>query len=249
MENRFKIDSFEKLTKAANFYLEESFKYVNDILTEDLKKLVIIEQLKDVKFNDEDQKLIEEANIPIGSIDFLRSEKRIIHFLTVETLNKILNAHEVNIELKSKRKKILKSHIIENIQILGHIVNLGLFIEVLTNRHLLFLNHTGNIDNFIYNQLSEGKILNIIIFICRPEIEANSIKLDYIKHLFSYRNKAVHHTPKNSKELSVKVSDLIKIWNQVVELIELYEKREKFNENKFSSKVNFEKEHFMDRWF
>ncbi|TXD84103.1 hypothetical protein ESY86_10615 [Subsaximicrobium wynnwilliamsii] len=249
MESKFNLDSFLKLSDAANFYLEESFKYVNEIFTKDLEKLVLVEQLKDVQFSEEDLKLIEEGGIPKGSITYLRSDKRLVQFLTVETLNEILNAHnEVNEIVSNKKPKIPKKHVIKSIQILGHISNLALFVEVLTNRHLLFLNHNDIIDNFVYNQLSEGKILNIIIFICRDELENGSIKLDSIKHLFRHRNKAVHHTPKNADELKVKVEDLFQIWNQIIKLIAIYEDREKFNENKFSTKLKVEKGIIQDSY-
>lgn len=250
MESKFNIDSFLKLSEAANFYLEESFKYVNEIFTKDLDKILLVEQLKNVQFSTEDLKLIEEADIPKDSLPYLRSDKRLVQFLSVKLLNKILNAHnEVNKIVSNKKPRIPKKHVIKSIQILGHISNLALFVEVLTNRHLLFLNHNDIIDNFVYNQLSEGKILNIIIFICRDELENGSIKLDSIKHLFKHRNKAVHHTPKNANELKVKVEDLFQIWNQIIKLIALYEEREKFNENKFSSKIKIEKEIIEDTWF
>ena len=249
MESKFKLASFTKLTEAANFYLEESFKYVNEIFTKDSEKLILVDQLKNVQLTDEDFKNIEEADIPKDAVPYLRSEKRLVHFLPVETLNNILNTHnEVNKVISNKKQKISKTHVIESIQILGHISNLALFVEVLTNRHLLFLNHKGIIDNFVYNQLSEGKILNIIIFICRDELENGSIKLDSIKHLFSHRNKAVHHTPKNADELKVKVGVLFQIWNQIIKLTAIYEEKEQFIENKLSSKLKLEKEIILDTY-
>lgn len=250
MASKFNIDSFKKITEAANFYLEESFKYINEIFIKDLEKLILTEQLKNVKFSEEDLKFIEEADIPKETIPYLRSEKRLVQFLSIEVLNKIAKAHiEIKNIASSKKPKIPKKHVIKSIQILGHISNLALFVEVLTNRHLLFLNHNGIIDNFAYNQLSEGKILNIIIFICRDELKNGNIKLDSIKHLFKHRNKAVHHTPKNADELKVKVEDLFQIWNQIIKLISFYEKNEKFNENKFSRKIELEKEIIEDTWF
>ncbi|MCB4808477.1 hypothetical protein LG651_09450 [Tamlana sp. 62-3] len=251
MSSKFNIDSFEKLTEAANFYIEESFKYINDIFTKDLEKLILSEQLKNVEFSEEDLKYIEEANIPKETIPYLRSEKRLVQFLSIEALKKIAKAHKDTKDIASNnnKKRIPKKHIINCIQILGHISNLALFLEALTNRHLLFLNHNGIIDNFVYNQLSEGKILNIIIFICRDELKNGNIKIDFIKHLFMHRNKVVHHTPKNANELKVKIEDLFQIWNQVIKLILFYEKNEKFNENKFSHKIKLEKEIIEDTWF
>lgn len=250
MKSKYDLDTFNRLEEAAKFYLGESFKYLNEIFKKDLERLILVEQLKNVELSDEDLKDIEEAGIPTNTIQYLRSDKRLEKFLSVETLNNILNRHKnVNTIISNKKQKLQKTQTIQSIEILGHISNLALFVEVLTNRHLLFLNQTNKIDDFIYNQLSEGNILNIIIFICRNELEKGNIKLDSIKNLFRLRNKAVHHTPKNASEFKVKVEDLFQIWNQTIQLIKLYEDRERFQENKFSSILNFEKNHIQDNWF
>jgi len=250
MESKYNIETFEKLYKAAKFYLGESFKYVNDIFTNDSEKLILVEQLKNVQLTEEDFKNIEEAGFPKDTLQYLRNGKRLEQYLSVEALNNILKAHtEANKIVSNKKPKIPKKHVITSIEILGHISNLALFVEVLTNRHLLFLNHQRKIDNFVYNQLSEGKILNIVIFICRDEIENGSIKLDSVKTLFRHRNKVVHHTPKNATVLKVKVEDLFQIWNQVIKLIVLYEDKEKFIENKLSSKITIERDIIQNKWF
>lgn len=249
MVSKFNINTFETLTKAANFYLEESFKYINEIFTKDLENLIFSELLKNVKFTEEDIKSIEKAGIPEDDLQYLMSDKRHFQFLTIESSKNLLNACEAAKNITSYKTKISKTHQIKSIKILGHISNLALFLEVLTHRHLLFLKHNDTIDNFVYNQLSEGRILDIIIFICRDELRNNIINLNFIKTLFNFRNKAVHHTPRNATQLKVKVDDLFQIWNQSVKLIKFYEKNEKFNENKFSLKIEIKKENIEDTWF
>lgn len=250
MKSKYDLDTYKRLAEAANFYFEESFKYIEEILTEDLKKIILEEQINNLSFSEREIEIMEEAAIPKNVIDHLRNGKKLERSLSVETLNKILNCHiKTNNTISLDKPKIPKKQIIRSIKILGHISNFALFVEVLTNRHLLFLNHTNKIDNFIYNQLSEGNILNIIIFICRNELENGNIKLDSIKNLFRHRNKAVHHTPKNALEFKVKVEDLFQIWNQTIHLIQIFEDRERFKENKFSSQLNFEKDHIQDMWF
>lgn len=52
-----------------------------------------------MQFNDEDLKIIKEADIAGDAIPYLRSDKRIIQFFPVETLNKILNALIIMIQI------------------------------------------------------------------------------------------------------------------------------------------------------
>jgi tRNA threonylcarbamoyladenosine modification (KEOPS) complex Cgi121 subunit len=249
MKSKYDLDTYKRLAEAADFYFGESFKYIEEILTEDLKKIILEEQINNLSFSEREIEILEEAAIPKNVIAHLRNGKKLEPSLSVETLNKILNCHiKTNNTISLDKPKIPKKQIIRSIKILGHISNFALFVEVLTNRHLLFLNHTNKIDNFIYNQLSEGNILNIIIFICRDELENGSIKLDSIKNLFKHRNKAVHHTPKNALEFKVKVEDLFQIWNQIIKLTAIYEEKEQFIENKLSSKLKLEKEIILDTY-
>ncbi|GMN11269.1 hypothetical protein MTsPCn9_11240 [Croceitalea sp. MTPC9] len=246
MADRLNINDFELLTKAANFYVEESFKYLNEIITIELKNLFLKERISEIQLKKSEQKLIEEF-LANDSITSLRNETKIESLLSTDTLNALLGAHD-NIPKVLEGRKILRTHEIKGVKILGHIVNLALFVEVMAHRHLFFLKENGNLNNFIYNQFSRSNILNIIIFICRSELESEAIKIDAVKLLFKHRNFAVHHTPNNAKKINVKISTLINIWNQVIELLRLFEQRERFSEIKFSKRVENEKESFIETW-
>jgi len=144
--------------------------------------------------------------------------------------------------------KFKLNHKIDSIEILGHLNNLGFFIETLTNRHLLFLCQSNIIDDFSYSRISTAKIMERLIFIFKEEIIAKKIHLNEITNLFSLRNKTVHYTPDNSIALKPSISELIQIWNQCKKTIEKFEKVEKINEQRFSIQMEIYIRDFKDKW-
>ena len=60
------------------------------------------------------------------------------------------------------------------------------------------------------------------------------MQINEIANLFALRNKTVHYTPDNAKALKPKLSELLQIWKQAKKIIERLEKKEGFNEDKFS---------------
>jgi hypothetical protein len=123
------------------------------------------------------------------------------------------------------------------IEILGHLNNFGFFIETLVNRHLLFLNQTGTIDEFSYARISISKIMERLIYIFKDDLNNNKVQLNEITNLFSLRNKTVYLTPDNAIALKPRISELIQIWTQSIKIIKKLEQKEKFNENSFSIRL------------
>jgi len=149
---------------------------------------------------------------------------------------------------KNRAHKFDLTHRINSINILGHLNNFGFFVETLTNRHLLFLQHSGRIDNFIYTRISIAKIMERLIYIFKDELNSNSVHLNEIVNLFSLRNKTVHFTPDNAIALNPKVSELVKIWTQTSKVLKKMEKVEMFNDEKFSEILDEFIHEFKSRW-
>ena len=248
--SKTKIEQYTKLGKAADFYLKESFNYLEIALKKDFRQHVLSEKFKAFEYSDEDIKAIKELNGNQDVLSILQNGDKSIEALSKDTLKKILELHEETDKFVKnlKETKLNKEHSIESIELLGHLNNYSLFIEILTNRHLLFLKHTEKISPFVYNQLSMAKIMNRLIFICKDEIDTNKVQLNEIANLFKFRNKAVHYTPDNAIALQVKISALIRIWKQSVKLIRLFEKREKFRDTKFSNFIETDIDNFEFKW-
>lgn len=248
MINIKEYNQYNNLTKAGHFYLEEAFDYINKALRKELRDLIYKKQ--QFSFSEDDNKGLEKFDTTKDIVGFLRRGNENFEWLTAETLNNLLETHKKTDEEISKIEnyKFQKDQKVKNIEILGHLNNFAFFIEVLTNRHLLFLKDTKQISPFAYNQISTSKVLNRIIYICKDQLNKEKLNLNEITNLFKLRNKTVHYTPLNSISLQVKLSELIRIWNQSHTLIEIYEKEENFNEKKFSSRLKFQIEILQDAW-
>lgn len=244
------IESYTKLGKAADFYLKESFNYLDIALKKDFKQKILSEKFNDLEYSDKEKNAIKELNQNQNAISMLRNGDKFTEALSPGTLNKMLEIHkETDRYIEHlKETKLEKEHPVESIELLGQVNNYAFFIEILTNRHLLFLKHTEKISPFVYNQLEVAKIMNRLIFICKDEIDSNKIQLNEIANLFKFRNKAVHYTPDNAIALQVKISALIRIWEQSIKLIRIFEKREKFKDKNFSYGIKTDIDNFKFRW-
>ncbi|WP_408082499.1 hypothetical protein [Flavobacterium plantiphilum] len=180
--------------------------------------------------------------MPDNAIGILQSN--IPDVLTSETINLMSNAWQKSqFRAENEKHKFGLNHRIDSIEILGHLNNFGFFIETLVNRHLLFLNQTGVIDEFSYARISISKIMERLIYIFKDDLNNNKVHLNEITNLFSLRNKTVHFTPDNAIALKPKISELIQIWSQSIKIITKFEQKEKFNEENFSKRLE---EHIIE---
>ena len=244
---KYDIDTYHKLGEGAAFYLEESFISINYALSGDYSTIIFTQLIKDIDVTNFDKEILQKSSVPSETLDLL--QKEIGDVLSNETVTKLQHALQTAKTLaRSSSHKFNKNHQVESIYIIGHITNFAFFIEVLINRHLLYLNHSKIIDDFSYKQISSARILDRIIYIFKNQVIENNINLTEIKSLFQLRNKAVHFTPENSKNLKIKISQLIKTWDQSRKVIMALERIEKFNEHKFSELILNYKSDFQKLW-
>lgn len=247
MENKHDIETYSKLAEAARFYLDESFHYVNEAISYEFASILVSEKLNEIDPTEQDQEIVANAIILEDPINLLRDNR--CKVLTNETLQAISSAWEkAQIESRTKKHKFEKNHIINSIDILGHLNNFGFFIETLINRHLLYLRHSNKIDDFSYSRISVAKVMERLIFLFKEGLIQNKIQLNEIVNLFSLRNKTVHFTPDNAVVLKPKISELIQIWTQTRKIIEKFERKEKFNEERFSKLLNNHVIEFKNKW-
>jgi hypothetical protein len=241
------IETYTKLAEGAQFYLNESFKYIDQTLKSETASIVYSKLLDKIAPNEKDKEILENNEFADDTLELLQSEIGTV--LSDETLESFSLAWK-NALIISERynHKFLLNHRIDSIEILGHLNNLGFFIETLTNRHLLFLSQSNVIDDFSYSRISTAKIMERLIFIFKEEILAKKIHLNEITNLFNLRNKTVHFTPDNSIALRPTISELIQIWNQCIKTIEKFENVEKINEHKFSIQLDFYIKDFKSKW-
>jgi hypothetical protein len=236
MSSKHKIDIYSKLELGGIFFLQESFHYLHTALKYEFSSILFSKELDAKKPSNEDREIIDKTHLPEDAVGILRSN--IPDILTNETASLMSKAwQKCQQKAETDKHKFGLNHRIDSIEILGHLNNFGFFIETLINRHLLFLRQIGVIDEFSYARISTSRIMERLIYIFKDDLNKNKVHLNEITNLFSLRNKTVHFTPDNAIALKPKISELIQIWNQSVKVIKKLEEKEKFNEEKFSKRL------------
>lgn len=247
MNNKHDIDTYSKLAEAANFYLEESFRHINNALISELSGILFENKIEKINLTRKDHQIVSKIEFTENPLHLLQTDFGDV--LTDKTIQRLADAwHSAQLEAENQLHEFPKNHTINSIELLGHINYLAFFLETLTNRHLLFLHQTKAIDNFTYNNLSIAKTLNRLIFICKTELETNKLQLNEIANLFSLRNKTVHYTPENALSFRTDIASLIRIWNQIIKLLKIFERREKFIDDVFSILVSDHITDFKSNW-
>jgi hypothetical protein len=247
IEEKHDIAAYSKLAEAANFYLDESFHYINSALVTESSSILFSQKLETIEPTSQDEKILKDVDLTMPPISLLQSE--IAKVLTQDTLNKISFAlNQAQLEAEASSYTFAKSHTINSIELLGHLNCFAFFIETLTNRHLLFLKQSDKLDNFTYSQLALAKILNRLVYICKEELSTNKIQLNEVAYLFNSRNKTVHYTPDNAISLKVDIATLFRIWKQTIKLLKLFHLKEKFYEDNFPNQVELHVKNFESRW-
>ena len=247
MSNKHEIDTYSKLELGGAFFLQESFHYLNTALKYEFASILFSKELDSIEPSSEDRKIMDKINLPDDAVGILQSD--IPDTLTDETASLMSKAWQKSqFRAETETQKFGLNHRIDSIEILGHLNNFGFFIETIVNRHLLFLRQTGVIDEFSYARISISKIMERLIYIFKDDLNNNKVHLNEITNLFSLRNKTVHFTPDNAIALKPKISELIQIWTQSVKILKKLEQKEKFNEERFSVRLENHIAEIKNRW-
>ncbi|MEK6153884.1 hypothetical protein WIW50_11515 [Flavobacteriaceae bacterium 3-367] len=247
MSNKHDIKTYQKLSLGASFFLEEAFKYLDTALKYEFASILFGELLETIEPNQEDRKIIDKLILPATPIGMLQFDNKKV--ISEKTIKKIYSAWDnAQKRAENEKYKFGLNHSIDSTEILGHINNMGFFMETIINRHLLFLNQSRKIDDFSYSRISTSRIMERIVYIFKDELNKNRIHLNEVQNLFRLRNKTVHYTPDNAKILKPMVSELIKIWNQCSKLLEKLEEKENFVDGNFSKQIIYYSLKFQERW-
>ena len=247
MTKKHDIETYRQLALGAMFYLEESFNYINRAIRQDYADLIFEENSCKIVPSYFEWTMINQLKFPENPIE--RMQSIFPHFTHRETITMVTrewdNAQEIS---KTTSHKFKPSHRVTSIEILGHLNNFSCFLEIVINRHLLFLCQTNVIDNFSYSRFSLSKIMEKMVYIFKDELNGNQLQLSEIQNLFRLRNKTVHFTPENTKNLQPKISELKQIWKNTKKLIERLESKEKFVNHNFSSVLEKYSSDFLNEW-
>lgn len=241
------LGTYHKMAEAAGFYLHQSFSHIDHVFEYELASIFFSELLNEINLTQKDIEIAGKLFIPNGTVDLLKSDMS--DPMTTETLQKVHLAWDTAQLKASTRGYFFPTNtIVSNTSLLGHVNNLGFFIETLVNRHLIFLNMSDELNNFSYKTLERSQLLNRLIYIFKEEIDKNLIQLDKTSKLLKLRNSAVHFTPYNAEKFKVSLEELLGIWGEFAKILRQMYKREQFYETPFFELLDQYKTEFKGRW-
>lgn len=192
MTNNHDIETYSKLGEGINFYLNESFHYLNEALIYEYASIIFSADIDKIEPTDSDRKLIENLNLPEHPVELLQTQN--IEALSDETASKMADSWKMAQKMaRFGQHSFGHKHEINSIEILGHLNNFGFFIETLVNRHLLFLNQLNEIDDLSYSRISTARIIDRLIEMSRLNVNFENLKsiLIDIEDKSFYINKGV----------------------------------------------------------
>ena len=239
--------TYQKLALAASFYLEQAFNHLDVALLNDYAAILFRTEEAKIIASQEDIALFGKNKYPEGTIAKMRFDtKNAVSEKTKEVINKAFD--ETLKRAKKVPYKFKLNHKIQSIEILGHINNFAFFLDVLINRHLLFLMHTNTLNPKEYNNL-KNKSPKIKLNTIKKKLESGNINgLNNILALFTLRNRTVHFTPENADYLEPQISELIEYWRLTVEFVHQIQTKEKFEIGCFVSDINQYSGSVLNKW-
>jgi hypothetical protein len=161
----------------------------------------------------------EGPDLSNSESDLLNSDEEA---LPEETLDKLEAAwEEAQKRAFSGEVTVPMDHTIRRVEIASHILNLYSVVETVVNRHLYIEKEAGRLDEGVYRSLDRARLLSKMVYVFKEEISSDEFRLDRFKHLNSFRNAAVHYSSESRDRLMPSVKELIYIWRNVGDMLEL----------------------------
>jgi hypothetical protein len=209
--------SFYRLEEAATFFLHDAFEHAYLAAQLEVAGLIFGERIMSID-PEPDWKV---PPLPTTLPDLLRSEVQVISDATASRLAQAWE--EAQITASSSGRRLAKTHAIESIEIVGHIINLSACVESVINRHLFFLRESEKLAAHHYASLDRTETIPKILFAFKDEILSKQFSTSRLKHLFRLRNQAVHFKASSARSIRPTVEELLGIWREVAQLLELVE--------------------------
>lgn len=116
---------------------------------------------------------------------------------------------------------ISKNRTITRVEVASHITNLHSVVETVVNRHLHILKESGELKGSVYHSLDCASLLSKIAYAFKETISSNELQVGRFRQLNSLRNAAVHYRAESRDWLTPTAIELINIWREVGDLLEL----------------------------
>lgn len=209
--------SYYRLEEAATFFLYSAFEHVYLAAQLEVAGLIFAERIMSIG-PEPDWKV---PPLPATLPDLLRSKVQVISEATASRLAQAWE--DAQIAAPSSGLRLAKTHAIESIEIAGHVINLSACVESVVNRHLFFLRESGKLEGHLYASLDRTEVIPKVLFTFKDEVLSKQLLIGNLKHLFRLRNHAVHFKASRAKSIRPTAEELLGIWREVAQLLELVE--------------------------
>ena len=213
MSNRDPIAGFGTAEYVANFLLQESFQYAHQAAAYEVAGILFGERIMAID-PDPSWKMPE---IPQSLTEWLKSrdeiDKTILDPVTTERMSEAW--HTAQRDAWDSGKKLDSAQPLTSVtEVVGYAVNLTVCLESILNRHLFLLRESGELSPDHFKSVDRAELMPKLLFCFKEQILSRRLSVSRIKQLVSLRNKAVHYRVDEFSSLSLKVIDMIGIWQE-----------------------------------
>jgi len=214
------------LELASLFFLEEAFRYIHDSFLQSVKYDIFEDYVEAHNLGKHSE--LDEDNPSVLVVDSEWFE-------------------EITANAENSGHKLDKKKTVSSVELIGHVVNLAIFVECILNRQLYYMRKSGGIEEQHYVNLDRTEVISKILFVFKDEVLSRKLSVSRIKHLFRLRNQAVHYKDTSTQSISITVEELLGIWQEIHHLLNFtnlgsYEKLDFANgrptQEQFDRKVN-----------
>ena len=213
MSNRDPIAGFGTAEYVANFLLQESFQYAHQAAAYEVAGILFGERIMSID-PDPSWKMPE---IPESLAGWLERRDEIDQtILDPVTAERMSNAWQTaQRDAWDSDKKLDRVHPLTSItEVVGYAVNLTVCLESILNRHLFLLRESNELSPDHFRSVDRAELMPKLLFCFKEQILSRKLNVSRIKQLVSLRNKAVHYRVDEFGSLSLKVIDMIGIWQE-----------------------------------
>lgn len=209
------IPKYYAYEQVAGLYLTSALNFAVEAILDNVAAEKFGEKLRRIEPPDEILSFIQEKE-----------------FITVDTILAMLEGSpqieeagnawaESLAESRQDPKPIGKSEILYSVDLAGHLVMLGAFMELTLNAALETQVDRCELDIELWKAIERWDIVQKTLFLFNAEVKNNLVHIDGMRRLQSLRNKFVHFKSLNYGAHELTVAELLTIWSQLSEILGL----------------------------
>lgn len=204
-----------QLAEAASHFLYTAFEHAATTLRLECAGIIFEQEIMKIDVPDD----WDDPSHTDGESNPLDTDKEV---LPAETLDQMSAAwKEAQRRAGTGEVAIPKNHTITRVEVASHVTNLHSVVETVANRHLHVLKEKEKLKGAVYKSLDRASLLSKISYAFKHKISSGELQIGRFRQLNSLRNAAVHYRSDSRDRLTPSVIELVNIWREVGDLLEL----------------------------